>query len=147
MIVIIGKRNTRLNIDNISLNVYNKNIEITKKERMNMKRIMNFEEFENEIITEYGASREATNNYGVSWILLKDEEGEEIFYAECNSNLVAKNAGINIPQKDDFEDEEGYENALDEIRDKWIEALDEYDEQFIKNAYQAYCDGEDEYYE
>ena len=96
---------------------------------------MSFEEFENAITTEYGSSRDATNDYGVSWILLKNDDGEEIFYAECNEDLVCTRAGIDL-RKDP-----------DEIYDACREARDAYDDTFIKNAYNAYLEGDEEYYE
>lgn len=100
-----------------------------------MTKKMSFEEFENSIITEYGASRNASNDYGVSWILLKNDEGKEIFYAECNSNLVCERAGIDMNR----DPEERY--------DECQKAVDAYDDTFIKNAYAAYIKGDEEYYE
>ena len=93
---------------------------------------LSFDEFYNEIIFEGGVSR-YDPEIGVSFALLKDKDGKEIFYAECDNSALLEKAGL--------------DGSSDEDCDKCQDVIEKHDDVFLENAYKAYLSGETVYRE
>lgn len=93
---------------------------------------LSFDEFYNAIIFEGGVSR-YDPEIGVSFALMKDKDGEEIFYAECDNGSILEKAGLDGSSEEDYE--------------KGQEVIEKHDDLFLENAYKAYLSGETVYRE